>query len=144
MAEETTAAAATAAPTSNLAVVQRLYAAFETGDVEAIAALATDDLEWSIPGPPTVPFAGMFRGKEGIRRFFTIAVETLNVVEQRLDGFITDGDRVAALGYEDMQVKATGRHYRTTWVHLYTFRDGKIAKFEEFVDTAAQAAAFAP
>lgn len=54
-----------------------------------------------------------------------------------------ENDKVVALGYEHLEVKADGRSYRSTWAHVYTLRNGKVVKFEEFVDTAAQAAAFA-
>ena len=38
--------------------------------------------------------------------------------------------------------KPTGRTYETDFVHLITFRDGKIRRFQEFFDTYAAAEAF--
>ncbi|MEP7242721.1 MAG: nuclear transport factor 2 family protein [Gammaproteobacteria bacterium] len=136
-------AAAEPAKDPDLKVIETLYAAFEKGDVEAIVALMDDSVEWVAPGPAIIPFAGTFKGKEGIRRFFTMAVERLEVRDQKVTGFLSKRGLVAALGFEDMLVKSTGKTYRSNWVHLYTLRHGKIVKFEEFVDTAAQAAAFA-
>jgi ketosteroid isomerase-like protein len=34
--------------------------------------------------------------------------------------------------------------YETDFVHLVTFRDGKIARFQEFFDTYAASEAFRP
>jgi uncharacterized protein len=137
------ATAKTSTVSANEQVIKKLYAAFQRGDVEAITTLMDDNVEWIVPGPPEIAFAGTFNGKEGIRRFFSIAVEGLEVREQKINGFLAVGARVGVLGYEHMLVKSTGREYRTDWVHLYTLRHGKIIKFEEFVDTAAQAAAYA-
>ena len=139
-----TAAPVCAGTSSNVKIVKKLYRAFEQGDLDTITALMDDDIEWVAPGPTTIPFAGTFRGKEGIRKFFSIAFDTLDVREQKLRGFLISGDQVGVLGYEHMLVKATGREYRSNWLHLYTFANGKIHKFEEYVDTAAQAAAFTP
>jgi uncharacterized protein len=136
-------AGAQAAPKQdNVRLVRNLYAAFERGDVDSVVALMDDKVVWSIPGPASIPFAGRFEGKQGVRKFFDAAVATLDVGEQKVTGFIIQGSKVGALGYERMIVKATGKGYRSNWFHLYTLRNGKIVQFEEFVDTAAQAAAF--
>lgn len=137
------AQAADAVADKNVEIVKRLYAAFGRGDVEAAVALMDDKVEWIAPGPSTIPWAGNFQGKDGVRRFFTIAVDLLAVQEHRTDGFIAQKDKVVSIGFEDHKVKASGKGYRSTWVHVYTIRKGKIVRMEEFVDTAAQAAAFA-
>ncbi len=41
-----------------------------------------------------------------------------------------------------MRVKATGRSYETDWVHVFTLREGAVAEFREYADTAAVAEAF--
>ena len=127
---------------ANVQLIRNLYAAFERGDVDSVVALMDDKVIWNIPGPPSIPFAGHFEGKQGVRKFFDAAVATLDVGEQKVTGFMIQGTKVGALGYERMIVKATGKEYRSNWFHLYTLRHGKIVQFEEFVDTAAQAAAF--
>jgi ketosteroid isomerase-like protein len=126
----------------NVQLIRNLYAAFERGDVESVVALMDEKVIWDVPGPATIPFAGHFEGKQGVRKFFASAVSTLDVGEQKVTGFMIQGSKVGALGYERMVVKATGKDYRSNWFHLYTLRNGRIVRFEEFVDTAAQAAAF--
>jgi ketosteroid isomerase-like protein len=34
-------------------------------------------------------------------------------------------------------VKATGKILNTSWAHVFTVRDGQIAAFQEYLDTAA-------
>lgn len=130
------------AVSQNVAIVKNVYAGFERGDVESVAALMDENVDWFIPGPTTIPFAGSFKGREGVRRFFTIAVDLLTVRDQHVNEYIVHGDKVIALGFEDLEVKASGKSYRSNWAHVFTIRKGKIVKFEEYVDTAAQAAAF--
>ena len=40
------------------------------------------------------------------------------------------------LGDYAWRVKSTGREYETDFVHVFTARDGKVARFQEFMDTA--------
>jgi ketosteroid isomerase-like protein len=66
------------------------------------------------------------------------------VLDQQVFDFLVKGEMVAALGFEKMRVKSTGKEYQSNWVHLYTLCNGKIVRFEEFIDTAAVAAGFVP
>lgn len=136
------ATGAVAADSANVAALKQLYAAFGKGDVQAIAQLMSDQVEWVHPGPAVIPFAGTFKGHQGVQQFFQIAGERIEVQEQKLFSFVEQGDCVAVLGYEHMKVKATGREYRSNWVHLYTLQDARVVRFEEFIDTAALAEAF--
>ena len=51
---------------TNVAVLQQGYEAFGHGDIPAVLELLTDDVEWTMQGPSVIPFAGTFRGREGI------------------------------------------------------------------------------
>ena len=50
----------------NVDVVQQAYEAFGRGDIPGVLELLTDDVEWTMQGPSMIPFAGTFRGREGI------------------------------------------------------------------------------
>jgi hypothetical protein len=128
----------------NRAVIAGIYESFETGDTATILGSMADDVVWLHPGPGSIPFAGKFEGKAGVQRFFDTAIASIDVLEQRVHTLLADGDQVAAIGFERMRVKATGREYASEWVHLYTLRDGKVVRFEEYIDTAALVAGFAP
>ena len=56
--------------------------------------------------------------------------------------FVAQGDTVVVVGYERTRVKPTGRTFEQEWAHVYTLRNGKIAKGRFIEDTAAQVAAF--
>lgn len=128
---------------TNVEVVQKVYAAFGSGDdVPALLDLLTDDVEWSLPGPSVLPFSGIRHGRGGAEEFFSLLGEALEFEQIELHDFIARDDTVVVLGYERSLVKPTGRTFEQEWAHVYTFRDGKISKGRFIEDTAAQVAAF--
>jgi len=50
---------------------------------------------------------------------------------------------VVALGYYKFLSKPTGKTWEAEWAMVWTFREGKVAEFQFFGDTPAEAAAFA-
>src|SRR5918998_2615017 len=127
---------------TNADVVQRGYEAFGRGDIPALLNLLTEDVEWTLQGPSVIPFAGTRYGREGVAEFFSSVGETIEFEQFEPREFVAQGDTVAVLGYERSRVKATGRTFEQEWAHVYTLRNGKIAKGRFIDDTAAQAAAF--
>ena len=55
--------------------------------------------------------------------------------------FIAQSDKVVALVYAEQAVRATGRTFVNHEAHVWTFRNGKVARFQIYYDTAAAAAA---
>lgn len=51
--------------------------------------------------------------------------------------FIQDGDRVVVLGRFEGRARDTGRTWSTAFVHLLTFADGLLTRWQAFFDTAA-------
>ena len=128
---------------TNVDVVQENYEAVGRGDILAVLDLLTDDVEWTLQGPSVIPFAGTRRGREGAAEFFSLVGENLEFQQFEPREFVVQGDTVAVLGYERSIIKSTGRTLEQEWAHVYTLRDGKIAKFRAFEDTAALVVAFA-
>jgi ketosteroid isomerase-like protein len=127
---------------TNLDVVQQAYAAFGQGDIPALLEFLTDDVEWTMQGPSVIPWSGTRHGREGVAEFFSLVGETIEFEQFEPREFLAQGDTVVVLGYERSRVKATGRTFEQEWAHVYTLRNGKIAKGRFIDDTAAQAAAF--
>jgi ketosteroid isomerase-like protein len=50
-------------------------------------------------------------------------------------------DKVVSLVYAEATVRDTGRAFVNHEAHVWTFRDGKLARFQIYFDTAAAAAA---
>ena len=127
-----------------LAAVERLYAAFGRGDLDAVLADVADDVDWAAEAAGTaVPWWGAFHGKAEVPRFFAaigtnVAVEEFDVVS--LTANATD---VVATVHWTFTVNATGKTASMYMQHWWRFGDGKIVFFRGSEDTAQSAEAFA-
>jgi len=127
---------------NNLATVQSLYAAFGLGDIPTLLAALTDDVEWILPGPPElIPFAGRHRGQEGVVQFFAALNETLEFEKLEAEDFFAKGDKVVVLGRSRTRMKSTARTVDNDWAAAITLRDGQVARYQIYEDTAALASA---
>ncbi|MBV9241926.1 MAG: nuclear transport factor 2 family protein [Acidobacteria bacterium] len=126
----------------NIDVVKSAYACFNRGDIAGVLDLLTDDVNWRTPDVDGAPFYGQKHGKAGAMEFFQGlgASEEPSAFEQY--EFASTGDTVFVLGRWAATVRATGKHWDTRLVHVFTVRDGKIASFEEIFDNAQAGRAF--
>ncbi len=127
---------------TNAGVVQETYEAVGRGDIPTLLDLLTDDVEWTFQGPYSIPFAGTRRRREGVAEFFSLVGENIEFQDFEPREFIAQGDTVVVLGFERSLVKPTMRTFEQEWAHVYTLRDGKVAKFLSIEDTAAHVVAF--
>jgi hypothetical protein len=128
---------------ANIAIAQTLYAAFGRGDLGTILDGCTPDVEWHSGGQrEDFPLFGLRKGKAEVQEFFRTLTETQDFDEFTPQDFYADRDKVFVLGRYAMTLKKNGRKAASEWVHIFTFQGGKVAKFREFMDSAAYAAAF--
>ena len=65
-----------------IAAVQRLYAAYGRGDIDAVLAELADDVDWAAEAASTsVPWYGAYRGKSEVPRFFKEIGSNVEVTE---------------------------------------------------------------
>ena len=128
----------------NIRAVQELYAAFGNRDIKAILAMLSPDVEWGEPSNPFNPAGGTRHGHAGFLEWANIGrqAEDIMVLEPRQ--FLSDNDSVAVVGYTKCVAKPTGKTYETDFVHLFTFKGGKVIRFKEFFDTYVAGEAFRP
>lgn len=120
----------------NKQLVMEGYRLFQTGDIRKLLERYHDDAEWLSPESEFVPFAGCFHGKAEIAQFFhklDASVKALSFVPQQ---FIAEGDQVVVTGTATWMARNTGRSYDSPWVHVFNLRDGKMARFQSYYDTA--------
>jgi ketosteroid isomerase-like protein len=126
----------------NEQTIRHAYAAFQRGDIPMVLSKLTDDVQWTLPGKPDVPYAGTYHGQQGVAEFFQRLSKTEDVQTFEPRTFLSAGDLVVVLGHYAARVKATGQTAQTDWVHVFTFRDGKVASWQEYYDTASYARAY--
>ena len=127
---------------NNKALVEKMYAAFGRGDVQTILDHLAPNVEWTMEGPSVLPLAGKKSGPGEVRKFFEALVTTQQNQKLTIDDYIAHGDKVATTGRYSAVVKATGKRFDCAVAHVFTIRDGKIAKFLDFADTAQMADAY--
>jgi uncharacterized protein len=126
----------------NAALVHGMYDAFARGDLQAILDLQAPDTEWVFDGPQAIPYAGRWTGVSGVQNFIVAMVTTLDNPVLSTDHYIAQGDRVVTTGRFSAVVKATGKQFDCAIAHVLTFKDGKVAGFIDFADTARIADAY--
>jgi hypothetical protein len=128
----------------NTKIVQNAYAAFGRGDVPAMLADMSEDIDWHgvIGVGPNVPTGGPRRGKQQVGLFFKQVGDTVNFTKFEPQEFLAHGDTVVALGHYTGTVKTSGRTFSLDWVMVFTFHAGKVVRFREYTDGAAVTAAY--
>jgi len=126
----------------NTALIQSEYDAFARGDVQTILSNLADDVEWVLEGPASIPFSGRKNGPAQVAKFFEAIGSSLRNPKLTIEQTIAQGDSVASIGRFSGTVAATGKTFDVPIAHFFTVRNGKIARFVDFGDTAALAEAY--
>ena len=128
---------------TNTEIVKGMYEAFGRGDIEGILNKLTDDAVWlSSPESKTIPTGGTFRGRAGVANFFQKVADSIEFDAFMPEKYVEQGDIVVALGTYSGRSKPLNKKFSSPWAMVFTFRCGKLAKFEEHLDTEAVASAF--
>ena len=123
--------------------VQRLYAAFGRGDIDAVLAEVSDDVDWAAEATGTsVPWWGPHRGKSEVPRFFNEIGSNVEVTEFTPLAFTSNETDVISTIHWAYTVNATGKRAEMNMQHWWRFADGKIVFFRGSEDTEQSAAAF--
>ena len=126
----------------NVQLVQSLYSAFLRGDTPAVLGMMADDVDFYIAGEGAFPTAGRRSGLAEMKNFFETLEESIQFESFEPRQYIAQGEMVVVLGAYVGIAKPTGRRFQCDWAMVWTMRDGKAAKFQEYTDTLAGAKAF--
>lgn len=118
----------------SIEIVKGIYGAFAQGDVPAVLGSFTDDIEWY--EAEGMPYGGLHRGGDAVVQ------KVFGPISQDVDGFavipeefIGSGDTVAVVVRYTGTGNATGKTLNVPVVHVWDLRDGKAARFRQFIDT---------
>ena len=119
----------------SLDVVKGVYEAFGRGDVPAVLGAMADDIEWH--EAEGMPYGGVYNGGEAVaKNVFGPITQDISDFAVKPEEFIASGDAVAAVVRYTGTGQATGKQLDLPAVHVFNVRDGKIAQFRQFIDTA--------
>lgn len=108
-------------PEDNMKVVQDFFAAYGKGDLDGIAAVMNENVQWHIPGRH--PLSGTKNGRDEVLAFFG----QLGVAKFKADPIFFGADENVVVDIHRGWSNAQGKpNVDTTWALVYRIVDGKI------------------
>jgi len=121
----------------NVSAVRGVYAAFGAGDIPSVLAALDAKTEWweaeNFIYADKNPYVGPQAVLEGV--FMRIGSDWDGFAVTPTEVFDA-GDTAIACGHYSGIHKKTGKQVRAQFAHFFSFRDGKIVKFQQYTDTA--------
>jgi len=121
--------------TSNVDFVKAVYAAFGAGDVPKVLGSMHPQIQWTVSAG--YKYGGVYRSPQSVLEnvFAKIPVdyESFSIdVGQLLDA----GNVVVMQGHYVAKGRATGKSVRAAVAHVLEIADGKLVRFDQYVDSA--------
>jgi ketosteroid isomerase-like protein len=117
-----------------LHTIQDHYAASAKGDLAGMLKPLSPEVEWTEMAG--FPYAGTYVGPDAVRAnvFERIGAEWIDY-QAVPEHFVSDGQEVVAFGTYSGTYRASGKPMVARFVHHWTFADGVVVRFEQYVDT---------
>ena len=117
--------------------VRALYEAFGRGDIPFVLSALDGEVEWreadSFIYADKNPYLGPGAVLEGV--FARLGGEWEGFAVSP-DAVLDAGETIIGRGYYSGVYKQNGNAVRAQFAHFFTFRDGKVIKFQQYTDTA--------
>ena len=121
----------------NRKTVQGMYEAFGRGDIATVMGALDPDIEWweaeNFIYADGNPYVGPQAVLEGVFARLGGEWENFSVSPKEV---LDAGETVVGHGYYAGRFRGNGRDVRAQFAHLFTFRNGKVVKFQQYTDTA--------
>jgi ketosteroid isomerase-like protein len=117
----------------NVELARRGVEAWNSGDVEAMLELSTEDFEF-VPAIAAGVEGGTVAGPEEFRHFMAALEETWESFRIDWDEVREVGARVLALGRVHAKGKGSGVVLDQPMLSVVWFRNGKVARMQSFLD----------
>ena len=121
----------------NKKTIEGMYEAFGRGDIPVIIGALDPDVEWweaeNFIYADNNPYIGPQAVLEGVFARIGNEWEWFTVTP---DEVLDAGEAVVGRGYYAGKYRQTGREVRAQFAHVFSFRNGKVVKFQQYTDTA--------
>jgi ketosteroid isomerase-like protein len=125
-----------------LEAAKKVYEAILAGNFDGVRERLHEDCVIEFYGPDTIPYAGVFKGRDKCMDFFGHVQNDVSIHEFTQNEFIANDHQVAVVGHLQLETVSTGRVYDTEYAHIIDIEDGLWRRFRDFADTATVAHAF--
>ena len=113
------------------------YIARVNGDVDKLLAVFTPDAKFSLNAAPPQPTVSvMTEGAGGMRTALSQLVEAFEFKDLKIIDSVVEGSKAAIRIRFTVTSRATGKTAVTELLDLIEFRDGKVASYRQFFDSA--------
>lgn len=117
----------------NVEIARRGYEALNERAWERITAFLAPDCEWEIRS--VAPNAGTYRGLDAVRAVIEDWLGAFDELRIEPEEFIDAGpDQVVVLVRDQGRIKGSEARIDHRFAHVWTLRDGKLARFQSFFD----------
>ena len=121
----------------NKKTIEGMYEAFGRGDIPVIIGALDPDVEWweaeNFIYADNNPYIGPQAVLEGVFARIGNEWEWFTVTP---DEVLDAGESIVGRGYYAGKYRQTGREVRAQFAHVFSFRNGKVVKFQQYTDTA--------
>jgi ketosteroid isomerase-like protein len=121
----------------NVMMVKSMYEAFGRADIAGVIAALDPQVEWleaeNFIYADGNPFIGPQSVLEGVFMRLGSEWEGFSVSPKEI---LDAGDTIISHGYYSGTYKKNGKSVRAQFAHMFTIRDGKVTKFQQYTDTA--------
>ena len=125
---------------SALEIIEKVYAAFAAGDLDALLGLCAPDIV--LTQDPALPWGGSYRGADGAAEFAVKLVSaTDSVVTPEL--LFAAGNDVVQVGRTSGTVRSNGAAFDVAECHVWTVRDGLVTAARFYLDSVSMLEALA-
>jgi uncharacterized protein len=118
--------------------LRNLYDAFGRGDIPAVLGAMSSEIHWyEAESNPYMPSGTAWVGPDAILNnlFLKLGAEWDGLAVHP-KSFHDAGNSVIVEGRYSGKYKATGRSLDTQVCHVWDIKDGKVTRFQQYVDTA--------
>jgi uncharacterized protein len=119
----------------NSDALKRAYEAFNSGDVETVAAIFADDVRWEGPNTDGVPMSGVNEGKDAVLQALGQIGEDFEKFHVSPDEMVEDGGTIVVLSHLDGKTRS-GTEIKLPGVEIWRMSDGKAVRVQSLLDTA--------
>lgn len=123
-------------------LVEGIYAAFAAGDMAAFTDSLAPDVLWNeaenYPYADRNPYRGAQDIMEGV---FGRTAEDWNGFSVQINEIVDGGNRVVAMGRYEGTHRQTGKRLDVQAAHVWTIENGKVVRFQQYIDTLGTARA---
>lgn len=118
-------------------LLDRFYGALKALSPEALADCVSEDFVLNWQGCDAIPWAGTWRGVDGLLAFVALLNQHLEIVEvQRLKQF-ADEEMTVVLLQGHWRIKATGQEVHAMACNVFAIEGGRIKRYTVVNNTAA-------